>query len=304
MLNFTIATVENYPLLLNGLLFDPLYYERRVPMLMGGSSFYSAPPFTAYPVPANASAEDLHQYRQSSRSRPADIQSFELAYEHTYIAYVPENPREWLCFLELNITGLRRESQDMRSDNDPAQGTGGFFQTVRILLSYDNRYEEKKIEAIELIPNGPLLEISHNGLGEKSITGPSWGGRLNTSNTDQVLTTHVSFSPAEWNDCGRKDEQLRQVLCKVEDFTDRLKLYLDPHLILTLFVVLCVIVFAALCGLGWLGCRLARASWIKSRERYGRRYGQNEAAQGLLNGDETLKDVDVITDEEKEKTND
>lgn len=303
MLNFTIATVENYPLLLNGLLFDPLYYERRIPILMGGSSFYSTPPFTAYPVPTNPSVEDLREYRQSSQSRPTVIQSFELAYEHTYIAYVPKNPREWLCFLQFDITGLRRESQDMRFDNDPEQDEGAVFQTVRILLSYDNPYEEKRIETIELIPKGSLAETSHNGLGEKSIAGPSWGGRLNTSNTDHILTTHVSFSPAEWNDCGRKDEHLRQVLCKVEDFTDWLKLYLDPHLILTLFVVLCIIVFAGLCALGWLGWRLARASWIKSRQRNGRRCRENEAAQGLLDGDETLEDADVILDEEKEETN-
>lgn len=297
LLNFTVARDEiSHPLLLNDLHFDPLYYKRRAPMLMGAQSFPWAPPFKAYQVPSTASREDLSKH-QPSRPRSTDVRPFELAYEYTSISYAPDHPREWLAFLELDITGLRHESQEPEDTTfdeglEQAFGTAG---TVRILLSYDNPSEEKTIEAIELVPKEPPLETLKDSIDEKSIAGSDWGGRLNTSNKDHIWTTHVSFRPAEWNDCGRKDEHLRQILCKVEDFTNWLKLFMDPKVILTLFVILCIIVFTGLCSLGWLGWRLAQASWMKMRERNERRSEESEAGQGLLDGDEILEEGEEKT---------
>jgi hypothetical protein len=292
LLNFTIARDEiGHPLLLNQLHFDPLYYQRRAPMLMVAQSFPSLTPFKAYQVPSIASAENPSK-DQPSHPSSTNVGSFELAYEHTSINYAPDNPREWLAFLELDITGLRPEShepKDMTFDEGPEQAFGA-IKTVRILLSYDNPSEEKTIEVIELVPRESPLAPPTDDIHEKSIVGSDWGGRLNTSNIDHIWTAHVSFKPAEWNDCGRVDERLRQVLCKVEDFTDWLKLYLDPHLILTLFVVLCIILFTGLCSLGWLGWRWARASWMKSRKEKGRLSEESEAGQGLLDGDDMLEE--------------
>ena len=270
-------------------------------MLMEAQSFPWAPPIKAYQLPLIASVDDLSKH-QPCRPSSTNVGSFELAYEHTYIAYVLDNPREWLVFLELDITGLRHQSHEPKVitfDEGPEQPFGA-TKAVRILLSYDNRNEEKKIEVIELVAKESPLETRKDGINEKSIAGSDWGGRLNTGKSVHTWTNHVSFRPAEWNDCGRKDERLRQVLCKVEDFTGWLKFYMDPHLILTLFVILCIVIFTGFCVLGWLGQRWVRVSWMTSRKRTERRSDESEESeegQGLLDGDETIEE------EKEEETN-
>ena len=281
LLNFTIARTkpeDNHALLLNDLHLNPLYYERRIPMLMSGPDYPSLPPLSADLVSPPAS-------RDTPRRK-----SVQLAYEYTGIDYMPgDDSKDWLAVLELQTTGLRSgpTNRQVTGCAETPQGPRAVILKIRIWLSYDNEHMEKRIEAIKLIPIPQKR-------GDKGIA----EGRFDINDNKHVWVTRASFQPQEWNDCGRKDDKMRQVMCKVEDFTDRLKIYLDPHIILTLFVVLCIIVFVGLCGLVWLSWRAIRSAWMRRRSMTIRPTSRSESSKAverapLLNGDEDLEEEEA-----------
>ncbi len=235
---------------------------------------------------------------------------FELAYEYDMVTYAPKDKvREWEVLVEFEITGLRHEEHVPKdilfseSGVDKGiQGTiPGVTSVIRVVLGYTES-EEMEITALELMAKDGTAKVASKEVealrkaaalkGEKSITIPNWGGRLHKlSGLDakDIYTDHVSFKPGDWNDCGRKDEWGRQIMCKVDD----LKAWS-----LTVFVMSLILVVTVLVGMVIL---IVFASRWAIRILRGNKLGvtadgENDAL--LLFGDEELEEEDEKEEQE------
>lgn len=273
-----------------------------------GQPYPWAPPFTANQVGANKTLQQ--QENQSRWGIP--IRQFELAYEFDLVSYAPKDrPLEWEVFVEFEITGLRHEEHVPKDIPFPR---GGFYQesqgvvpgvtsVVRIVLRY-TAYMEMRIEALELMPKEAMADVAGKEIealrkaaelkGEKSITTANWGGRMrdiNGPDGKDIYTEHVSFKPGEWNDCGRKDEWGRQIMCKVDDFKAWSPVVFVMSLILLAMVL--VAIFISVVFVFWLAIRFLRGQKV---EEVVTAKGEDDAL--LLFGDEELEDEDEKTTRE------
>lgn len=222
------------------------------------------------------------------------------------VTYAPTEPvweREVL--IEFEITGLRHEEHVPKDIPFPRGGSFeetkgvvlGVTSVVRMVLKYTS-YEESSIEALELMPKEAMAKVAPEEIealrkaielrGDKSITNPTWGGRLRDINGPDMFTEHVSFKPGEWNDCGRKDEWGRQIMCKVDD----LKAWSPVILVMSIILVAVVLVAMLLTVVfvSWLAIRSLRG---QKAEEVVTIKGEDDAL--LLFGDEELE-------QENEKT--
>ena len=229
---------------------------------------------------------------------------FELAYEYDMVTYAPKDrTREWEVLIQFEITGLRHE--DHRPRDIPFFGSGvderkegtipGVTSVIRLAVGYTET-EEMEISALELMPKAGMERFAPEAVealrkaaevkGNESITTTNWGGRLrdiNGPDGKDMYTEHVSFKPGEWNDCGRKDEWGRQMMCSVDDLKERSPVGFVLSLILVAKSLLCILI-AVVSGV-WLGARFLR----------GRKFEEVVTAEGerdalLLSGDEELEE--------------
>ena len=289
-------------LYLGGKTLNPLWYERRAP------SFYSlphpfAPPFVAEQIDTNKTA------RQQDR---LFIREFELAYEYDMVTYAPKDRvREWEVLIEFEITGLRHEEHvpkdipffDSGMDRRTEGAVPGVTSVVRLVLGYTD-LEEMIITALELMPKDSMAKLATKVTrtlreatelkGDKSITSANWGGRLRDINGPDgkyMYTEHVSFKPGEWNDCGRKDEWGRQIMCKMDD----LKAWSSIVFVMSLISVGIVLIamFVSVVFVSWLAVRFLRG---KRSEEVVTAEGENDAL--LLFRDEEHKEEDEKVEKE------
>ena len=104
-----------------------------------------------------------------------------------------------------------------------------------------------------------------------------------------MYTEHVSFKPGEWNDCGRKDEWGRQMMCSVDDLKARSLVGFVLLLVLVAISLICILI--AVVSVLWLGVRFVRG---RNKEEVVTAEGETDAL--LLSGDEELEEEE----EEKE----
>ena len=284
-------------LYLQGESLNLLWYERRAP------TFYNlpypfAPPFTANQIGTN----ETLQREEDNIGYGMPIRQFELAYEYDMVTYAPKDrARGWEVLIQFEITGLRHEEH--RPKDIPFFGSGvyerkggtvpGVTSVVRLVLGY-TELEEMEISALELMPKDGMdrfapeaIEALHKAAevkGDESITTKNWGGRLrdiNGPDGKDMYIEHVSFKPGEWNDCGRKDEWGRQMMCSVDDLKARSPVAFVLSLILVAISLLCILI-AVVSGV-WLGVRFLRSRNI---EEVATVTGETDAL--LLVGDEEL----------------
>ena len=278
---------------------SPLWYKRRAP------TFYNlpypfAPPFTANQIGTNQTLqreEDVVGYGMPLRQ-------FEVAYEYDMVTYAPKDrAREWEVLIQFKITGLRHEEH--RPRDIPFFGSGvdernegtvpGVTSVVRLIVGY-TEVEEMEISALELMPQDGMdrfaptaseaLRKAAEVPRDDSTTTTNWPPRLrdiNGPDGKDMYTEHVSFQPGEWNDCGRKDEWGRQMMCSVDDLKARSLVGFVLSLILAAISLLCILI-AVVSGV-WLGVRFL----------LGRNYEEVATAEGetdalLLSGDEELEE--------------
>ncbi len=290
-------------LYLQGEHLNPLWYERRAPQFYGQPHPF-APPFTANQMGAN---ETLQREENNSRWG-IPIRQFELAYEYDAVTYAPKDRvREWKVLIEFEITGLRHDEhvpKDIpfvgdRSYQETEGVVPGVTSTIRLVLGY-SEYQEMRIEALELTPKEAMAKYAGKEvealrkaaelIGEKSITTANWGGRLrdiNGPDGKDMYTEHVSFKPGEWNDCGRRDEWGRQIMCKVDDFREW-----SPVAFVMSLIMLAVVLVGMFIWVSFV-------SWLAIRFLRGQKTGEVTTTEGdndplLLFGDEELEE-----DEEK-----
>lgn len=313
-LNLALYIDGPYPLLyLQGETLNPLWYERRAPnFYFYGPSHGSVPPFTANQDGTNATL----QQEENNNGWGMPTRQFELAYEFDMVTYAPKDRVwEWEVFIEFEITGLRHEEHVPK--DIPFYGSGvdegvegavpGVTSIVRLILEY-TAVREKRIKAVELMPKesmakyaGKEIETLRKAIelkGEKSITTADWGGRLRDINGPDgrdMYTEHASFQPGEWNDCGRKDESGRQIMCKVDEFREWSPVAFLLSLILLAIVlvgmfILTVFVF-------WLAIRFLRG---QRNEEVAATQRETDAL--LLFGDEELEEEEKDKKKKKEVT--
>ena len=230
------------------------------------------------------------------------IRQFELAYEYNMVTYAPKDrAREWEVLIQFEITGLRHEEHRPRDipffgsgvDGRKAGTVPGVTSVVRLVLGY-TELEEMEISALELMPKDGMdrfapraieaLRKAAEAKGDESITTTNWGGRLrdiNGPDGKDMYTEHVSFKPGEWNDCGRKDEWGRQMMCSVDDLKAWSPVGFVLSLILAAISLLCILI-AVVSGV-WLGVRFLRG---RNDEEVVTAEGETDAL--LLSGDEEL----------------
>ena len=284
---------------LQGESLNPLWYERRAP------TFYNlpypfAPPFTANQIGIN----ETLQREENNIGYGMPIRQFELAYEYDMVTYAPKDrAREWEDLLQFEITRLRHEEH--RPKDIPFFGSGaykrkggtvpGVTSVVRLVLGY-TELEDMEISALELMPKDCMDQFAPEAIealrkaaevkGDESITTTNWGGRLrdiNGPDGEDTYTEHVSFKPGEWNDCGRKDEWGRQMMCSVDDLKAQSPVGFVLSLILVAISLLCISI-AVVSGV-WLGVRFLRGRNI---EEVARTTGETDAL--LLIEDEELEE--------------
>ena len=286
-------------LYLQGEELNPLWYERRAP------TFYNlphpfAPPFTTKEIGVN----ETLQREENNNGYGMPLRQFELAYEYDMVTYAPKDSvREWEVLIQFEITGLRHEQHrpkdipfsGSRANKRKEGAVPGVTSVVRLILGY-TELEEMIITDLELMPREGMDQFGPEGFealrhaaelkGNKSITTVNWGGRLHDINGPDgkdMYTEHVSFRPGEWNDCGRKDDWGRQMMCKVDDSKGW-----SP----VLFVVSLVSVAILLLGLLILAISV---SWSAVRRLRSKQSGGVVTAEGetdalLLFGNEELQD--------------
>lgn len=257
-----------------------------------------APPFTANQIGVN---ETLEQ-EENNNGWGIPVRQFELAYEFDVVTYAPKDKvREWEVLIEFQITGLRHEEHVPKdipfsggvSSPETEGVVPGVTSVVRLVLGY-TASEEIRIEALELMPKETMAKVAGKQIevlrkaaeskGEKSITTANWGGRLrdiNGPDGKDIYTEHASFKPGEWNDCGRKDEWGRQIMCKVDDF----KAWSPMIFVISLMLLAVVLIgiFVLVVFMAWLAIRFLGGQKIQEVVTA---KGENDAL--LLFGDEEL----------------
>lgn len=298
-------------LYLQGEQLNPLWYERRAP------TFYSlphpfAPPFTANQIGTN----ETLQREENNIGYGMPIRQFELAYEYDMVTYAPKDRvREWEVLIQFEITGLRREEHRPKDipflasghDNRIEGTVPGVTSVVRLVLGYTDR-EEMIITALELMPKEGMSQFASESVealreaaelkGENGITTENWGGRLrdiNGAEGKDMYTDHVSFKPGDWNDCGRKDEWGRQMMCKADDF----KVWSPVVFVMAIIVVPISLVGMLISTLfvSWLAVRSLRVKKNGEIVKTG-----EEADALLLFGDEELEEEEAKVEKETTAT--
>ena len=232
------------------------------------------------------------------------IRQFELAYEYDMVTYAPrDRAQEWEVLIQFEITGLRhgehrpRDIQFFGGGLDEMKGGSvpGVTTVVRLVLGY-TELEEMEISALELMSKDGMGRFAPEAVealrrvaevkGNESITTTNWGGRLrdlNGPDGKDMYSEHVSFKPGEWNDCGRKDEWGRQMMCSVDDLKARSAVAFVLSLILVAISLLGMLI-AVVSGV-WLGVRYWRG---RKKEEVVTAEGETDAL--LLAGDEELEE--------------
>lgn len=238
------------------------------------------------------------------------MRRFELAYEFDAVTFAPKDRiREWEVLIEFEIIGLRHEEHvpkdipfvGAESYQEKEGVVPGVTSIIRLALGY-TAYEEMRITALELMPKetmakyaGKEIEVLRKAAevkGEKSITTANWGGRLRDikgPDGKDMYIEHISFKPGEWNNCGRKDDWGRQIMCKVDDFKAWSPVVLVISLVLMAVILIGIFIMVSF------------VSWLAIRSLRGQKTGEvvnakEEIDALLLFGDEELKE-----DEEKAK---
>ena len=235
------------------------------------------------------------------------LREFELAYECDTVTYAPKDKMwEWEVLIQFEITGIRHKAHVPKDipflgsqRGQSAESTvPGVISIIRLALGYTDD-GEVRITALELMPKDSAaastssidLEALRKAAelkGEKSITTANWGGRLrdiNGPNGKDIYTDHVSFQPGEWNDCGRKDEWGRQVMCKLDVFTTSSPVLF--RILLVLIVMLLIGLLVWIVFLSWLAIRFLRGKRAENAV-----LAKDESESLLLFGDEDLEEED------------
>ena len=280
-----------------------------------GSPDQSAPPFVANQIGVN----ETLQREENNNGYGMPVRQFELAYKFNAVTYAPgREVWKWEAFIEFEITGLRHEEHvpkdipflSSTSYQEKEVAVPGVNSIVRVIVGYTG-YNKMIIKAVELMPKETNAKLAGEEMepqrkaatlkGDESITTPSWGGRLRDINGldgKDMYTTHASFKPGEWNDCGRKDERGRQIMCKLTDIGNKLNDFWTSSPVLSrLSLVLVGIV------MNGFFIFLVFVSWLAIRSIRGQKVGngnvvtvEQEDEALLLFGDEELED-----EEEKAK---
>ena len=284
-------------ILLNNISFDPFSYSRRVPMLMGGSE-WQFPPFKSIQVVQGLSFPEIEAQIRDTKRKP-----FELAYQYNLIGYYPhhedDSNHNRRSFIEFEITGLRHELHKPGEVAFNHGETEGIKSKIRLITSNETPHREAKIEFLELVPR----EESGDGdlPAEDSIAGPTWGGRLPIlAAGESFYTTNSTYNPADWNECGPVTDRWRQVMCKVEDFTEWLKHQKGwpSQLILTAFIILCIMLGLLQAFVLWTCYWLARKT-LKTWSQREECSENEEERRGLLAGNEALEEEEEEEEEEE-----
>ena len=299
---------------LQGDILYPLWYERQAPVFYGSPDEF-APPFVANQIGVNGTL----QREENDNGYGMPLRQFELAYEFYAVTYAPgREVWKWEAFIEFEITGLRHEEHvpkdipfsSSTSYSEKEGAVPGVNSVVRVIVGYTG-YNEMTIKAVELMPKGNNAKLEGEETepqrqaaaleGDESITTPTWGGRLrdiNGPDGKDMHTMHASFKPGECNDCGRKDERGRQIMCKLQNIGNKFDDFWTSSPVLSrLSLVLVGIV------LNGLFIFLLFVSWLALQSLRGQKVGNgngNMVAREddalLLFGDEELED-----EEEKAK---
>ena len=247
------------------------------------------------------------------------VRQFELAYEFNAVIYaLGREVWKWEAFIEFEITGLRHEEHvpkdipfsSSTSYPEKEGAVPGVNSVVRVIVGYTG-YNKMIIKAVELMPKENNVKTEDKEMesqrkaaaleGDESITTPTWGGRLrdiNGPDGKDMHTMHASFKPGEWNDCGRKDERGRQIMCKLENIGNKFyDFWTSSPMLARLSLVLVGIVlnglFILLLFVSWLAIRSLRGQKVRNG-RVVTVAREDDAL--LLFGDEELED-----EEEKAK---
>ena len=278
-----------------------------------GSPDEFAPPFIANQVGVNGTL----QREVNNNGYGLPLRQFELAYEYNAVTYAPgREVWKWEAFIEFEITGLRHEEHlpkdipfsSSTSYPEKEGAVPGVNSVVRVIVGYTG-YNEMTIKAVELMPkeNNAKLEGEEMGLqrnaaaleGDESITTPTWGGRLrdiNGPDGKDMHTIHASFKPGEWNDCGRKDERGRQIMCKLENIGNRFyDFWTSSPVLARLSLVLVGIV------LNGLFIFLLFVSWLAIRSLRGQKVGNGNVVMVAREDDNLLLFGDEELEDEEEK---
>ena len=242
-----------------------------------GSPDEFAPPFVANQIGVNGTLK----WEENNNGYGMPLRQFELAYEFNAVTYAPgREVWKWEAFIEFEITGLRHEEHvpkdiSFSSSTSYPEKEGavpGVNSVVRVIVGYTG-YNKMTIKAVELMPKENNAELEGEDMepqrkapaleGDESITTPNWGGRLRNINGPDgkdMHTMHASFRPGEWNDCGRKDERGRQIMCKLENIGNKFyDFWTSSPVLARLSLVLVGIVlnglFIFLLSISWLAIR-------------------------------------------------
>lgn len=203
MLNFS-TSLDKLSLLLNERPCYPLDSPRHKNFILGRPS-PSPTSFWAFQVQANISAHHLdllYPPGQDHYGRPlgTSMGGFSLAYEH--VLFPARNPNEILILF--NLIGVRDGYQYARVDVD-FSAANRTEETVQIVLTRDELTNALNITAVELVSRldskGPVY-----------MFGEEFSRRLDLNASQSNMT---SFIPREWDECGRKDDFVRQCFCNV-----------------------------------------------------------------------------------------
>ena len=289
----------------------PLWYDRQAPVFYG-SPDQSAPPFVANQIGVN----ETLQREENNNGYGMPVRQFELAYEFNAVTYAPgREVWKWEAFIEFEITGLRHEEHAPKdipfssSTSYPEKegAVPGVNSVVRVIVGYTG-YNKMIIKTVGLMPKennakieGDEMEPQRNAAAleeDESITTPTWGGRLRDINGPDMHTMHASFKPGEWNDCGRKDEWGRQIMCKLENVGNKFDdFWTSSPMLARLSLVLVGIV------LNGLFIFLLFVSWLAIRSLRGQKVGKGPVISVARENDALLLFGDEELEDEEEKAN-
>lgn len=184
-------------------------------------------------------------------------------------------------------------------DKETEGAVPGVTSIVRLVVGY-TEFQEMRIQALELMPKETIADVTGKEIealrkvtdlqGEKSITTANWGGRprdINGPDGKDMYTDQVSFMPGEWNDCGRRDEWGRQIMCKMDDF----KAWSPVVFVTSLMMV----------AVGPVGTfiLIVFVSWLAIRFLRGQKAGEVVAATGENDALLLFRDEELEEEEEK-----
>lgn len=269
MLNFSTSQ-DKLSVLLNNRPCYPLDFPRYKSFILG-RPLPSPTLFWAFQVQANISANQLDLsyppgHDGYNRSSGTSTGGFFLAYEH--VLFPARDPNDILMLF--NLIGMNDGYQYPRVDVD-FSATNRTEETIQIVLTRDESTNALNITAVELVPRldskGPVY-----------MFGEEFNRRLDLLASEPIMT---SFIPREWDECGRKDDIVRQCFCKVG-------YWWSGNWLLVVIIVGSVIggipVLAGLWYLGWL----LRNAQMKSTEYVEKLQRSEDETERLINPGDLL----------------